>query len=172
MLRKEAGLFTSEVLSVAAESWDINEGASIGYVQKVTGIAKPTSLNLLSISLSGVTEADFRSNGDAAASDRVNRFYELSNDAKLSEMLRPTTIQSRCTKFMILRSASLDGQLSDLLSAPSFSIGTNRVILNHSAGSYRTAASFIQYVFLLLFECIAHDNFVRVGQRSQLTQTT
>ncbi|KAJ6561974.1 hypothetical protein B0H19DRAFT_1143168 [Mycena capillaripes] len=148
---KDADLLTPYLLNTLASRWASYETEAVRYVDRILGIQTPTTVNLLSISLSGVSEKELKATkfGTESASDShaLRKFYQISNDPQLRSFMAPKTTEARIEKFNVLYAKALDDQFYNAIKAPSITIDTNRQNFNNSAAQYRQAADILQSLF-------------------------
>jgi hypothetical protein len=148
LCRKGANLLTDELVAIPISRWAAYENEAIRYVDSVLGIKTPTTVNLLAIVASGITEKDIKSDTFGSPSDTdssaLKKFYELDSDPQLQALLHPSTKEEQIKQFLAVYASASDAMLYNALRAPTLRLGTNRRTLNNSAASYRQAADIMQ----------------------------
>ncbi|KAJ8521048.1 hypothetical protein ONZ45_g2198 [Pleurotus djamor] len=147
----DSGLLTDELLNALALRWGSFENAAIRYIDSVLGIKTPTTVNLLAIALSGISNKAAKSKTFAALSDTtspaLSRLNEINDDSHLRPLIEPRTVEDRIKKFQFLQASVLDDHFYNAIKAPSVDMSTNRQNLNNSAASYQQAANIMQSLY-------------------------
>lgn len=154
IIRKDAELLTPDFLKTLASRWASYETEAVRYVDRILGIQTPTTLNMLSISLSGISDKEFKSvnfsTENASDSHALRKFHQLNNDPQLRSLMAPATTEARIETFNALYAKALDDQFYNAIKAPSIIINANRQNFIDSGAQYRQAADTLQWVPLVM----------------------